>query len=481
MAKKIQPTLAIFDDHSFLSSTIISENVLNNLETIVSRSSELDLDVVKHEYLLGAGYLKGLMGNKQKQETFNAYRRDLEKYFQWSWLIAKKSILELKPSDLQDFLKFVTSPPLHWQHTQIENRFDTIAGDIRTQNKSWKPFVHKMPKASIKDSVDQASKMALDVRDSYLDQMQEEWLKENPYRASDSQVSVVFTVMNKFYTYVAAEGASERNPWIAIDKKKYTASAKNKQLGPLKLILKQESIMMIIDELKGRFEEAREYAEQVDKERAGNPSLKRSKSPARLEAEKYGRMYFAFSVIFLLYVRVSELCDNPRCKPMMRDFSETESEGRQIWKLKIIGKGDKMRERTVNPSVMAVLRDYREFLGLPPYPLPNEEHPIIPSVRGSKGISRRSLTNIIQECFDIGYELAVAKGDEREASQLKIATTHWLRHTGISIEVNSNKRAMGHTRLEAGHESLDTTSRYHDAQLSELAESNTILDLGNMS
>jgi len=475
MSINIKPTTAIFDDQQFLSSSIINESVLEHLTTIQIISPELELEDLKKEYLLGSGYLKGLMGNKQKQETFNSYRRDLEKYFQWSWLVQKKSILSLKPSDLQEFLKFVTRPPLVWQHTQINSRFNQF-GEKRIPNPCWKPFVHKIPKSELKSIIDDSLKMSVDVQQSYVEQFQKEWLKKNSYRAGDSQVATIFTVMNMLYKYIIAEGASERSPWLAIDKKKYTASSKSTRNAPLKLILKQESILMIIDELKRLFNDSIGVADNVDAKRATNPSLSRSKSPARLEAEKYGRMHFAFSMIFLLYVRVSELCENPREKPKMRHFSEE----RGVWRLRIIGKGDKLRERTVNQSVMQILRDYRVFLGLAPDPLPTDDHPIIPSIRGSKGISRRALTNIIQECFDIGFHLAVAKGDDREASQLRTATTHWLRHTGISIEVNSDERAMGHTRLEAGHESLDTTSKYHDAQLQELADSNTVLDLESL-
>ena len=49
-------------------------------------------------------------------------------------------------------------------------------------------------------------------------------------------------------------------------------------------------------------------------------------------------------------------------------------------------------------------------------------------------------------------------GLEDDAADLKAATVHWLRHTGISEDVKFRPRE--HVRDDAGHQSMQTTDRY---------------------
>ncbi len=56
-------------------------------------------------------------------------------------------------------------------------------------------------------------------------------------------------------------------------------------------------------------------------------------------------------------------------------------------------------------------------------------------------------------------------GLEDDASDLKAATVHWLRHTGISEDVKFRPRE--HVRDDAGHASMATTDRYIESDLRE--------------
>ena len=51
------------------------------------------------------------------------------------------------------------------------------------------------------------------------------------------------------------------------------------------------------------------------------------------------------------------------------------------------------------------------------------------------------------------------------AADLQSATVHWLRHTAISADVQH--RPADHVRLDAGHESIITTTRYIDIDRTE--------------
>jgi len=54
---------------------------------------------------------------------------------------------------------------------------------------------------------------------------------------------------------------------------------------------------------------------------------------------------------------------------------------------------------------------------------------------------------------------------EDDASDLKAATVHWLRYTGISEDVKFRPRE--HVRDDAGHASMANTDRYIDSDLRE--------------
>ncbi|OUS09035.1 hypothetical protein A9Q81_00360 [Gammaproteobacteria bacterium 42_54_T18] len=56
----------------------------------------------------------------------------------------------------------------------------------------------------------------------------------------------------------------------------------------------------------------------------------------------------------------------------------------------------------------------------------------------------------------------VKDGLEEDATELRSATVHWLRHTGISDDVQLRPRE--HVRGDAGHASAQTTERYIDVE-----------------
>jgi len=69
----------------------------------------------------------------------------------------------------------------------------------------------------------------------------------------------------------------------------------------------------------------------------------------------------------------------------------------------------------------------------------------------------------VQQCFDQTIERMIEDKFVDEAEQLKAATVHWLRHTGISDDVKIRPRE--HVRDDAGHSSGAITDRYIDIGL----------------
>lgn len=67
--------------------------------------------------------------------------------------------------------------------------------------------------------------------------------------------------------------------------------------------------------------------------------------------------------------------------------------------------------------------------------------------------------------FDLAYEKMAQEGFADDAQDLRSATAHWLRHTGISEDVKTRPRE--HVRDDAGHASMATTDKYIDSDLRE--------------
>lgn len=157
-----------------------------------------------------------------------------------------------------------------------------------------------------------------------------------------------------------------------------------------------------------------------------------------------------------MYLRISELVADERSTPRMHDFKRDHDNN---WWFYVTGKGNKSRKISVSNAMLAALKRYRQYQGLTPLPTPNDNTPLLPKQRGKGPISStRYLREIVQQCFDRTYENMKIDGLEDDAVDLKAATVHWLRHTGISEDVKTRPRE--HVRDDAGHQSIQITDRY---------------------
>ena len=118
------------------------------------------------------------------------------------------------------------------------------------------------------------------------------------------------------------------------------------------------------------------------------------------------------------------------------------------WWLRVIGKGNKVRMVTVSDDMLAALKRYRMHLGLTALPHIGEQTPLLSKVRGRGAItSTRQVRYLVQHCFDAAFDRMRSKGLEQEAQELRVATVHWLRHTGISEDVKFRPKNMSKKTL----------------------------------
>ena len=183
---------------------------------------------------------------------------------------------------------------------------------------------------------------------------------------------------------------------------------------------------------------------------------------------KYERSLFVIVTLKTLFLRISELSERRNWIPEMSHFWQDHDEN---WWLKIYGKGRKVRDVTVPTEYFPYLKRYRAYRGQTALPSPGDHSPLVEKLRGQGGMTARHLTRLVQEVFDVAYSAMAKSVGEEKAKKLKEASTHWLRHTGASMEIERG-RELKDVSEDLGHASMATTDTiYVQSETKKRAES----------
>ena len=181
---------------------------------------------------------------------------------------------------------------------------------------------------------------------------------------------------------------------------------------------------------------------------------------------RYERNVFILSCLCGMYLCISELMASSRWQLTMGDFFK-DNDGH--WWFKTVDKGNKVRTIAVSQEMLRALKHYRSnYLDLPPYPIANEATSLISHIKNlnTSMTDSRTIRRIVQQCFDAIVDKLMQDGFE-DANTLGNATVHWLRHTGISDDINKPKRPIAHVRDDVGHSSSAITDLYNDIETHE--------------
>lgn len=386
---------AIFDNVEYLKLSKLPPHVSDRFDTDYNHAKQF------------------LLSYQHNAETFKSFRREIERYAQYCWFIANKSMLDMCRSDIENYLSYCQNPPITWISNKNVVRFKMKNG-LRISNKNWRPFVVSVSK----------SQRHLGIKP-----------KRNQYKLSEKSFREIFTILNCYYNFLIQEEISEINPIIQVKQKsRFYRSTQGKAKVRRVSQLQWQTIIEIAEAMAAR-----------------NP-------------EKHERTLFIFSALYGMYLRISELTVSERWTPTMNDFEKDHDDH---WWFTTVSKGNKERRIAVSQSMLAALSRWRSHLGLSPsLPLPSDNSPLIPKIIGHGGVSDTShVRRIVQDCFDEAIASLRQRGLENDAQELSQATVHWLRHTGISDDVKVRPRE--HVRDDAGHSSSSITDRYIDINLRE--------------
>jgi site-specific recombinase XerD len=160
----------------------------------------------------------------------------------------------------------------------------------------------------------------------------------------------------------------------------------------------------------------------------------------------------------LLYLTAARLADVSRAR--MGDLSRREDGS---WWWRVVGKGGKEAHVPATRELMESVRAYRVFFGLAPYPAPAESTPLLMRLQGpasgDKLLSDNMVYRIVKSMFEGAAQSARERGHDEIAAGLSRASTHWMRHTSLTHQVDAGVPLVA-VRDNARHASIATTSRY---------------------
>jgi len=133
-------------------------------------------------------------------DTFKSYRRDLERLFQWSWFIKKKSCILHLREDIEAFIEFCQKPPKRWISLKNVSRFKASSDTEHTikPNSDWRPFTAHVSK---------------------VDHSEGKIPEKARYKYSQAALKVLFGILSSYYSYLVQEQITSSNPLELIRQK----------------------------------------------------------------------------------------------------------------------------------------------------------------------------------------------------------------------------------------------------------------------
>ena len=189
-------------------------------------------------------------------DTFSTYRREIEHFLHWCWLVRQKSLNDILREDFEAYVDFARNPPAAWIGRRNVARF-ALKNGLREPNPHWRPYVSA----------------------------------GNEYVLSQSALQSLFSVLSSFFNFLIQENYAAANP-----------VAKMRQKSKFLRGRQGQSRIRRLSPLQWDF--VRETAETMAD---GTPTV-------------HERTLFIMYALYAMYLRISELVETPRWQPQMGHF-----------------------------------------------------------------------------------------------------------------------------------------------------------------
>ena len=190
-------------------------------------------------------------------DTFNTYRREVEHFLHWCFIIVNKTLNHIVREDIETYIEFTNQPPRNWIGKKNVSRFMNREGE-RVPNPEWRPYVST----------------------------------SEEYAASQSAIQSLFSVLSSFFNFLIQENYITANPIAQLRQKSKFLRKKQQSKGQIRRLspLQWDYVM--------------EAAETL----------------ARKEPLVHERTLFIMNALYAMYLRISELVETSRWQPQMGHF-----------------------------------------------------------------------------------------------------------------------------------------------------------------
>ena len=409
----LPPAMPLFDNLTYLEEGNAQVN---------HYLANLSLNTVPDAGLVYELAVDWLLEQRHSENNYKTYRSELTTFLHWCFCEVAISPKALTRRIMMRYLDYCQSPPEPLIAYRNVAQFvqDKEWGE-RLPNPQWRPFLGK-----------------------------KELGQPLPYRLSEPAMKTKLAILSAFFQFLIQEEYMDRNPALLLQRVKKP------------LAQKADDQVQAFSELQWSY------------------VLQAAETLAQDNPEQHERSRFLVILMYACYLRISEVAARPGFTPVMGQFRRDSKTG--VWGYYIpSSKGGKRRTVAVSQALLHALERYRAFLGLSPLPAPNEQTPLFirhkAAAHGREqgelnaNLGIRQLRELVQAVITKGAELAELDGFYQDGAEMRQLTPHAIRHTGITHDINLNGRPLSHVQADAGHDSIDTTSKYLHTSQSERHES----------
>ena len=324
------------------------------------------------DYLQAQGFLYRY---RNVNESYKAYRRELERFLHWCWLVKGTTLPLITASDVHHFVEFCQSPPASWCNTNKGvPRFLTIGGK-RRPNPEWRPFM----------------------------------LKPNGELLSNKSVTELYRTLMRFFDYCAIDRYVSTNP-----AKQAWREAKS--------IFMKDAVPLSSPSI--RHDIWQQVLATINWVAAESPHV-------------YERTFFIMHLIAGLYLKISDLVATEEHKLTMGNFYQDEGMV-WLFKIDFPGRATRsIKVNDALLSALKRYRIYLRLTPLPEpneetFLLPKQrgDGPIADA---------SSIRKMIKHAFELTAQKLKENGFEELAQEIKMTKASWLRNMAINSAMTTKR------------------------------------------
>lgn len=359
--------------------------------------------VVKEHYTAALEFLYRYQAIKG---TFTSFRGEVQRFLLFVWVLRSRDLGSIDEDLVADYLNFIKKPYAAWIARGNHPAFIDVQGG-RKANPKWRPFVQR---------------------------------KDGAYQIATSSLAAGWSALNSFFQFLVRRKIVPSNPLVDLPKHHRIGHQNSKKPSGKERRLSDEEWAYVLEFALGETE--------------NNPSAERD--------------LFILVTLKALMLRVSELAPwtdlrgNGRI-PVFGHFKMEKEQGEWVWVLEVFGKGAKFRSVSVPEQYLPFLKRYREYRGLPPLPLENEQIPLIVG-RSGEALGVRQISRLLSNTLLRAADHMEADGDPNGASRLRASatSTHFMRHLGASQALEgASPEMLRFISQELGHKTPAFTDRIY--------------------